>query len=471
MHTAFISRCLELAEQGRGHVSPNPLVGCVLVQSRSVLTEGYHKSFGSAHAERMALINAGELARGATLYVNLEPCCEAGKQPPCTDTIISAGITRVVFGARDPSNQGAEALRKKGIEVIGPVMEAECRRFNRGFFSLIEKGRPWVTVKKALHRDGSVPSEHVTSEEQDQWTHVKLRALHDAILVGSGTIIADNPQLNVRPVGARGHAPLQDPRRIILDPHNEIPPDATILTDSDAERTLVINKKLSIPELLEKLKEEGIASVLVEGGPRVWESFEESGYVDEEIILVGNKQANHHTQNNLLKWLEIAAAVILPILFFLATNLNEEKIFSKYASQSYYNAISAVNRLDSDSDLTRENNGFLEFLLLIRFLEESTSVQSIKQVGRGISIGEQITYTRTYELRDYEGRKITSIPVKNIDKKVEEMFHNTTITRINRIKLITSIFLILVTAALWLHVIPRRHSIMSPSSLPPPPTS
>ena len=110
MHTAFIHRCLELAEQGRGAVSPNPLVGCVIVQAGSVLTEGYHKSFGGAHAERMALINAGELAKGATLYVNLEPCCTAGKQPPCTDTIVSAGIRRVVFGARDPSNAGATAV-------------------------------------------------------------------------------------------------------------------------------------------------------------------------------------------------------------------------------------------------------------------------------------------------------------------------------------------------------------------------
>lgn len=286
MHHAFIHRCLELAEQGRGAVSPNPLVGCVLVQSGSVLTEGYHKSFGSAHAERVALINAGELAKGATLYTNLEPCCKANKQPPCTDTIVSAGISRVIFGARDPSNAGAKALRKKGIEVIGPVMEAECRRFNRGFFSFVEKGRPWVTLKKALHRDGSVPSKHVTSEEQDKWAHVKLRAAHDAILVGSGTVVEDNPQLNVRPVGALHATPLQ-PRRIILDPHNEIPPDATVLTDSDAERTLVIKEKLPIPELLERLKEEGIASVLVEGGTRVWRSFEESGLVDETVILAG----------------------------------------------------------------------------------------------------------------------------------------------------------------------------------------
>jgi len=293
MHHAFIYHCLELAEQGRGAVSPNPLVGCVLVQSGSVLTEGYHKSFGSAHAERMALINAGELAKGATLYVNLEPCCTAGKQPPCTDTIVSAGISRVVFGARDPSNAGAKALRKKGVEVIGPVMEAECRRFNRGFFSLIEKGRPWVTVKKALRRDGSVPSEHVTSAEQDQWAHAHLRATHDAILVGSGTVLADDPQLTVRPlVGALHATPLQEhlnPRRVILDPHNEVPNDATVLTD-DAQRTLVIREKLPIPELLQRLRDEGIVSVRVEGGPRVWQSFEESGCVDEICTLTRERE-------------------------------------------------------------------------------------------------------------------------------------------------------------------------------------
>ncbi len=286
MHHQYIQRCLELAENGRGHVSPNPLVGCVIVQGGSVLTEGWHDRIGEEHAEVMAIRNAGELARGATLYVNLEPCCSTGKQPPCTDAIMRSGIRTVMYGARDPSNRGSEILKKNGIQVIGPVLEAECRRLNRGFFSLAEKDRPWVTLKKAMRRDGSTNGK-ITSEEQDQWVHTHLRATHDAILVGAGTIMSDNPMLTVRdPVGALRAMPLQ-PRRIILDPHNRISKDATVLTDEDAHRTLIIREKLPIPDLLQKLKKEGIASILVEGGPKVWKSFEESGCIDEMITLMG----------------------------------------------------------------------------------------------------------------------------------------------------------------------------------------
>ncbi len=280
MHSAFLHRCIELAENGRGTASPNPLVGCVIVKGGSVLTEGFHKEFGGEHAEIMALSKAGDLARDATLYVNLEPCSHKGKQLPCTDAIIRAGIGTVVFGARDEENGGSKVLKSHGIEVIGPVMEAECRRQNRGFFSLREKGRPWVTIKKAVRSDGSIDGK-ITNEEQDKWSHAHLRAMHDAILVGAGTVKADDPSLNVRAgVGAR-------PRRIILDPRNEAPPTAKVLTDENSDRTLVIREKLPIPELLEKLKDEGIASVLVEGGPKVWQSFEESGCVDEMVILSG----------------------------------------------------------------------------------------------------------------------------------------------------------------------------------------
>ena len=274
-------RCLELAEEGRGNVSHNPLVGCVIVQGGAIVTEGVHRSFGGAHAEREALIKAGDLARDATLYVNLEPCCKKGKQPPCTDLIISAGIKTVVFGAHDASNEGLKVLRSKGLEVIGPMLEVECRRLNKGFFSLIENGRPWVTLKKAMRPDGSIDGK-ITSEEQDIWSHQKLRTTHDAILVGSGTVITDNPKLTIR-----HPSPSPSPIRIILDPHSKIPPDATVLTDEDAARTLVIREHLEIPDLLNRLKEEGITSVLVEGGPKVWKSFEDSGCVDEEITLVG----------------------------------------------------------------------------------------------------------------------------------------------------------------------------------------
>lgn len=273
-----------------------------------MITEGVHEAFGESHAETAALRKAGDLARGATLYVNLEPCCRKGKQPPCTDAIIRAGIATVVFGARDPSNTGSKILKKHGIEVIGPVMEPECRRLNRGFFSLIEQRRPWVTVKKAMKKDGTITGK-ITDAEQDRWAHAHLRAKHDAILVGAGTVVADDPSLNVRfSVSPRVAQPsldtpsaasqpqatrddfgwrIEGPRRIILNPHNTIPKTAKVLTDTDSSRTLIIREKLPIPDLLQKLKEEGISSVLVEGGPSVWKSFEKSGCVDEEIILVG----------------------------------------------------------------------------------------------------------------------------------------------------------------------------------------
>jgi len=391
MHYPYIQRCLELAENGRGKVSPNPLVGCVIVKGGAVITEGWHEAFGESHAETAALRKAGDLARGATLYVNLEPCRHKGKQPPCTDAIIRAGITTVVFGARDPRNGGLEVLKfgpafaplgasaGKGLEVIGPVMEAECRRLNRGFFSLIEQKRPWVTVKKAMRKDGTITGK-ITDEEQDRWAHSHLRATHDAILVGAGTVVADDPSLNVRHGTMTSHprriilgleviGPVMEaecrrlnrgffslieqkrpwvtikkamrkdgtitgkitdeeqdhwththlrakhdailvgagtvvaddpslnvrhgtmtshPRRIILDPHRKLSKESLVLSDADAERTLVIQEKLPIPELLQKLKEEGITSLLVEGGKGVWRSFEESGCIDEEVLLLGN---------------------------------------------------------------------------------------------------------------------------------------------------------------------------------------
>jgi len=284
VHHFYLQRCLELAENGRGRVSPNPLVGCVIVQGGSVITEGWHEEFGGPHAETVALRKAGDLARGATLYVNLEPCCHEGKQPPCTDAILRAGIREVIFGARDAGNKGADILRGRGLEVTGPIMEATCRRLNRGFFSLLENGRPWVTLKKAMKKDGSIHGK-ITSEEQDRWAHARLRATHDAILVGAGTVVADDPKLNIR---YPSPSPNPSPHRIILDPHKKIPKDAAVLTDTDAPRTLIIHEKLPIPDLLARLKEVGITSLLVEGGESVWKSFEESGCIDEEIILVGN---------------------------------------------------------------------------------------------------------------------------------------------------------------------------------------
>lgn len=320
MHVLFLRRCLELAERGRGRVSPNPLVGCILTRKISdsrhqtsgneseIIAESWHQVFGGPHAEVLAIEQAlrnqqrktkNEKLEHCVLYVNLEPCSHHGKTPPCTDAIIAAGIKTVVFGARDPLHGSAKVLKEHGIEVIGPVLEAECRHLNRGFFSIAEQGRPWVTLKKAVPRECSallrgrcvvniprVPRLKITSEEQDHWGHEHLRSAHDAILVGSGTILADDPQLNIR-YNLKPKTYHLQPRRIILDPHGEVPKDATVLTDENAARTLVIREKLPIPALLERLKNEGITSVLVEGGPKVWQSFEESTCIDELVTLVG----------------------------------------------------------------------------------------------------------------------------------------------------------------------------------------
>ena len=278
-------------------------------EKEEIIAEAWHEEFGGKHAEILALEKAiynlkpiTYNLRGATLYVNLEPCGHEGKQPPCTDAIIAAGIKTVVFGARDPIHGGAKELQKRGVDVVGPVFEAECRRLNKGFFSIVEQGRPWVTLKKAIRNNGTTNGK-ITSEEQDRWSHAHLRATHDAILVGSGTIIVDNPQLNVRHFSPRqptesnfqyvnilkvdSPLPLPQPRRIILDPQGEIPSTAKVLTDEDAERTLIIREKLPIAELLQRLQQEGIASVLVEGGGAVWKAFEVSGCIDEVIYLVG----------------------------------------------------------------------------------------------------------------------------------------------------------------------------------------
>jgi diaminohydroxyphosphoribosylaminopyrimidine deaminase/5-amino-6-(5-phosphoribosylamino)uracil reductase len=340
VHAHFILRCLELAERGRGCVSPNPLVGCVITRETSddryqtsgneekIIAETWHGEFGGPHAEVLAITAATAEIRNSkneirkkkdlTLYVSLEPCSHHGKTPPCTEAIIKAGIKQVVFGACDPLHGGANVLRERGMEVIGPVLEAECRHLNRGFFSIVEQGRPWVTVKKAVPREcvalvrgrcivdvPRIPRLKITSEEQDAWTHTRLRATHDAILVGSGTILADDPSLTIRcPLHSPSHPKpthfqyvnilkvrpadhIPQPRRIILDPHGEVPKTAKVLTDEDAHRTLVIREKLPIRELLERLKDEGITSVLVEGGPRVWKAFEESGMYDALVILAG----------------------------------------------------------------------------------------------------------------------------------------------------------------------------------------
>ncbi len=273
-HSNFIHRCLELAEHGRGRTGINPLVGSVLVRDEKIIGEGWHAAFGEDHAERALFKNFDqEIAQGDVLYVNLEPCSHYGKTPPCTELIIEKGIKTLVYGMQDPNpevtGKGIQVLRDAGVQVIGPINSVQCRRLNRGFVSLHEQGRPWITLKRAQSKDGrtandDLPAEalraghslgegwakaggsplKITSEKQDAWSHEWLRAKHDAILVGVETIVRDDPQLTVRlPAdrsakreGSNKKVEQVKPLRIVLDPKCRVPLDARII----CEGTIVV---------------------------------------------------------------------------------------------------------------------------------------------------------------------------------------------------------------------------------------
>ena len=318
---AFIHRCLSLAREGQGKVGNGAMVGAVLVRDGRITAEAFHEGFGKPHAERSLLENFKErIEPSDILYVNLEPCCHHGKTPPCTDIIIERGVKRVIIGMQDPdasvAGKGIAALRATGISVEGPIERASAEYLNRGFFSVRTKGRPFVTIHRAQTRDGQIAKPDgsplkITSEEQDKWNHQFLRARHDAIVVGVETIVRDDPRLTVR----YNEASWQ-PLRIILDPRLRIPRDAHVVSDAEKDRTIIVTSVLAAeardlrekgvnvitvpsekgvfhwPALWTALTTpresfHGITSVLVEGGRRTWEIFEDAGMVDEEVMLVG----------------------------------------------------------------------------------------------------------------------------------------------------------------------------------------
>lgn len=326
--SVFMQRCLELAARGQGTVGNGALVGAVLVRDGNIIAEGFHDHFGRPHAERMLLENFEQkISSIDTLYANLEPCCHRGKTAPCTDLIVERGIKNVVIGMCDPdtrvSGKGIEQLRAQGVTVTGPVLRSECEWLNRGFISVRTYCRPWITLKQARTRDGRTAnadgsSLKITSKEQDIFSHTFLRATHDAILVGVGTIIKDNPKLDARFTEGKNSG-FTNPRRIILDPHLRIPVVARVVTDPDANRTIVVTapdsdqmKRAELlersvrvvdvslecdsfdwPELWKKLitpdgDYHGLTSILVEGGQKTWEAFRSAGMVDAEVVCIGN---------------------------------------------------------------------------------------------------------------------------------------------------------------------------------------
>lgn len=310
----FMSRCLELAVKAEGMTYPNPLVGAVIVYNGEIIGEGYHLEAGSAHAEVLALESVKDraLLRSSTLYVNLEPCSHFGKTPPCADMIISCGIRKVVIGTADTSEKvsgrGANKIRNAGIEVISGVAEQECRRINRRFFSFHERKRPFIILKWAQSADGyidkvraeggSAGPNWITGRSERTLVH-KWRAEEQAILVGAGTVRADNPKLNVREW--KGN----DPLRIILNGSGILPIDPAvfkspgtniIFTHYPANEkkhntlTVKLDRDISAAAFVsDYLFSIGIQSLLIEGGAKVIGHFIGEGYWDEARIFTGKK--------------------------------------------------------------------------------------------------------------------------------------------------------------------------------------
>jgi diaminohydroxyphosphoribosylaminopyrimidine deaminase / 5-amino-6-(5-phosphoribosylamino)uracil reductase len=304
----YMRRALTLAERGWGQTAPNPMVGAVVVANGGPVGEGYHAQYGDAHAEVAALGAAGEAARGATLYVTLEPCAHFGKTPPCADAIIDAGIARVVVAVRDPSDiarGGVERLRAAGIAVDLGVERERALELNAPFFNAHANSRPWVTLKLAVSEDERIADptgvhRWITGVESRREVH-RLRANSDAIAVGIGTVLADDPSLTVRDAPA----PRIAPRRVVFDSRLRAPFDSALIrTAREIETILVARPDAPAPRrealeavgahivaandllgTLEALRALGIRSLFVEGGPRLAGSMLSADLVDRLVIF------------------------------------------------------------------------------------------------------------------------------------------------------------------------------------------
>ncbi|MFH0992293.1 MAG: bifunctional diaminohydroxyphosphoribosylaminopyrimidine deaminase/5-amino-6-(5-phosphoribosylamino)uracil reductase RibD [bacterium] len=317
-HIRFMDCCLQLAEKGRGRVHPNPMVGCVIVKHGRIIAEGYHRSFGGPHAEIEALRIAGNRSSGATLYVNLEPCAHYGKTPPCSQSIIEAGISQVVAACRDPNpevaGKGFSEIRRAGIALIIGIRHKEAAELNHQFFYTMKTELPYIGIKIAQTIDGRISdsfgkSKWITSAEARKEGH-RIRSEYDAILVGVGTVLKDNPQLTVRSV--RGKNPI----RIIIDGHLRVSDrakvfdvrkaDTILLTSSEAmnSETAKVSRlarrgvevfgldggfELSTKAILKVLASLGINSILVEGGSGTISRFMEDRYVQKIHCFIAPK--------------------------------------------------------------------------------------------------------------------------------------------------------------------------------------
>jgi diaminohydroxyphosphoribosylaminopyrimidine deaminase/5-amino-6-(5-phosphoribosylamino)uracil reductase len=311
----YMKRALALARRGAGWVSPNPLVGAVVVRHGKIVGEGYHRRFGGPHAEIHALEAAGFRARASTLYITLEPCCHEGKTPPCTDRVIAAGVKEVVCGMVDPypavNGKGIATLRRKGVTVRIGVLEEECRHLNESYVWRLRTGAPFVTLKTAMTLDGKIAdhsgeSKWISSEVSRRRVQ-RLRYEVDAVLTGIGTVLADDPMLVPRSRRRKPHH-----LRIVLDPRGEIPLDSQLVRSAREFPLLVVisrragkrakhdltsrgveilevpskGERLDLPRVLSELGQRPVNHILVEAGSRLAGSFLEQGLVNRLIVFV-----------------------------------------------------------------------------------------------------------------------------------------------------------------------------------------
>ena len=317
----YMRRALELARKGEGHTSPNPMVGCVVVKDGRIISEGYHEKYGESHAERNALTRCTEDTAGADLYVTLEPCCHQGKTPPCTDIIIEKKIARVFVGSMDSNplvaGKGVQILRDHGIYVETGILDAECRKLNEVFYHYIATKTPFVVMKYAMTLDGKIAcatgdSKWVTGEIARTQVH-RMRGRYRGIMVGIGTVLADDPMLNCRVEGG------VDPVRIICDSNLRIPTESQIVkTASDIETIVACSQEaleserkqekirrlkeagiqiigtegahgVNLVELMKKLGGQNIDSILLEGGGTLNASALEDGIVNKVYAYIAGK--------------------------------------------------------------------------------------------------------------------------------------------------------------------------------------
>jgi len=304
-------RALRLAARAAGRTSPNPMVGAVVVRGDKIVGEGYHRAAGEPHAESVALAKAGDAARGATLYTTLEPCAHHGRTPPCVDAIVTAGVRRVVAAMRDPDprtdGKGFRQLKAAGVEVEQGVLESDALRLNEGFVSRIRRGRPFVVVKLATTLDGraTAPGSRELVGKRAAREVTRLRDRLDAVLVGIGTVLADDPALTVRDLTGR------DPLRVIVDTDARTPSTAKVIRAKDPQRTILFvardadtrrtNKLreagvlittlprsdggLDLGAAMRWLGEHGVNTVLSEAGPRVAGALVRGGLADRLMII------------------------------------------------------------------------------------------------------------------------------------------------------------------------------------------